>query len=269
MPSFTLTLDGYWVKVKNRVVITGNFDESTPAIAPYLEQFNVSAVNFFSNAVSTTNMGLDIVADYSKSWGIRSVKFTLAGNLQNIKIDKINIPDALNDTYAHQQAFFSSREQAFLKASAPKTKFSLSGDYNVRNLSVGARLNYFGKLTTKGFGYASLPGAAPGGPGGAGISDQGQGWDPYVTTDDGTSVVPEDFIFNGKFTTDVYASLKLSSNIRWYVGVDNVFNVHPDVSVTPNARLSSWGDSESGGPFDAVQMGFNGIRMFTKFVFNF
>ncbi len=267
--NFTITLDGYWVKVKNRVVITGNFDESTPAIAPYLEQYNVSAVNFFSNAVSTTNRGLDIVADYAKNWGKRKLKVTLAGNLQDIKIDNINIPDALNDSYAHQQAFFSSREQAFLIASAPKMKFSLSGDYSVNNVAVGARLNYFGKLMTKGFGYASLPGAAPGGPGGEGISDQGQGWDPYVTTDDGSAVIPENFVFNGKFTTDIYGSLKLSSNIRWYAGVDNIFNVHPDVSVIANAKSSSWGDSESGGPFDAVQMGFNGIRLFTKFVFNF
>jgi len=52
-------------------------------------------------------------------------------------------------------------------------------------------------------------------------------------------------------------------------GVDNIFNVHPDQAVTAGARQNSWGDSESGGPFDAVQMGFDGLRMFTKLTFSF
>lgn len=262
--NFTLTLDGYLVKVKNRVVITGNFDESIPALAPFLTEYNVSAVNFFSNAVSTTNKGVDVVADYTKKWGGKSLKFLLAGNLQSIKINKINIPSALNDTYAHQQNFYSTREQAFLMASAPKSKVSFSLEYNPGKFTLGSRVTYFGKLTTKGFGYASLPGAAPGGPGGAGISDQGQGWDPYVMSDDGKTLVPEDFIFNGKATTDIYGTYHVSKNLKWFVGVDNLFNVHPNISVTPGASRSSWGDSESGGPFDAVQMGFNGMRLFTK-----
>lgn len=86
---------------------------------------------------------------------------------------------------------------------------------------------------------------------------------------DGSGVVPENFVFGGKFSTDVYFNYKLSKNIIWYAGVDNLFNVHPDESITKGARRNSWGDSESGGLFDAVQMGFNGIRLFTKFVFNF
>ncbi|MEO5891892.1 MAG: TonB-dependent receptor [Ferruginibacter sp.] len=267
--NITLTLDGYWVKLKNRIVGTGYFDASIPALAPFLAQYNVGSVNFFANAVSTTNTGLDIVLDYTKRWGKNRVSVLLAGNIQNINIDKINIPDPLNDTYAHRQAFFSTREEAFLKASAPRSKFSLALEYGVDKFAVGTHVTYFGKLTTQGFGYSSVPGAAPGGPGGAGISDNGAGWDPYVTTDDGNSVVPENFVFNGKVTTDVYLTYKLSKAITWNVGVDNIFNVHPDQAVLQNAKGASWGDSESGGPFDSVQMGFNGLRMFTKLAFHF
>ena len=106
-------------------------------------------------------------------------------------------------------------------------------------------------------------------PGGDGISNSGNGWDPYVAKDDGTGVTPENFLFRGKFTTDIYASYKFGKNVTWYLGVDNIFNVHPDLAVTKGALYSSWGDSESGGPFDAVQMGSNGLRAFTKFAFNF
>jgi iron complex outermembrane receptor protein len=268
LSSFTLTVDGYWVKMKNRVVGTGNFDASIPALAPFLKQYDVTAVSFFANAVNTTNTGADIVLDYNHRWGKNNFKVMLAGNIQHITINKINIPSQLKSNYANQQAFYSTREQTFLKASAPGSKFSLGFDYTINKFNIGTHLTYFGKLVTKGFGYASLPGAPAGGPGGAGISDQGNGWDPYVLADDGKTVIPEDFIFNGKVTTDVYLSYKFIKNFTFFAGADNLFNVHPNQSVTPGARASSWGDSESGGPFDALQMGFNGMRIFSKIAFS-
>ena len=267
--NLTFTVDGYWVKLKNRIVGTGYFDASIPALAPFLAQYNVGSVNFFANAVSTTNTGVDVVIDYTKRAGKKRFSALLAGNIQNIHIDQINIPAPLNDTYAHRQAFFSTREEAFLKASAPRAKGTLALEYGIDKFAIGTHITYFGKLTTQGFGYSSAPGAAAGGPGGAGISDQGNGWDPYVTTDDGKSVIPENFVFHGKVTTDLYLSYKINRNVNWNIGVDNIFNVHPDEAVIQNARNASWGDSESGGPFDPVQMGFNGMRMFTKIAFNF
>ena len=269
VPNLTATVDGYIVGMKHRVVITGNFNGSIPALAPYLAQYNVSSVNFFANAVNTTNKGVDIVLDYNKRIGRNRFKATLAGNIQSITINKINIPPALNSTYADQQAFFSTREQYFLRASAPRAKTALSLEYSISKFAVGAHFTYFGKVTTQGFGYSSLPGATPGGPGGAGISDQGSGWDPYVTTDDGKSVVQENFVHTGKITTDLYVSYKVSKNLVWYAGVDNLFNVHPDLSIVPNARNASAYDSESGGPFDSIQMGFDGLRIFSKLAFNF
>jgi len=269
--NFTITVDGYMIQIKNRVIFSGQFDATLPALAPYMPVVSppLNSVQFFANAVNTTNTGVDIVLDYNKKWGKNGFKALLAGNLQNINIDKINIPAPLNTTYFDQQTFFSSREQAFLKASAPKSKFSLLLEYTVNKFSIGTHLTYFGKLTTKGYGYSSLPGAAAGGPGGAGISDAGLGYDPYVTADNGTSVVPEDFVYHGKLTTDIYTSFHLNKNVSWVVGADNLFNVHPDIAATAGAKMNSWGDSESGGPFDAVQMGYNGLRLFSRILLNF
>jgi len=275
-PNLTITVDGYWIKMKNRIVITGNFDStSVPGLAPYQQgSYNdgspLYAMNFFVNAVNTTNKGLDIVVDYTKKMGNRSFKILLAGNLQNVMINKINIPPTLSGSVASQQAFFSTREEAFLKASAPNGKFSVALEYGFNSkFTAGTHLTYWGKLITQGFGYNSLPGAPDGGLGGAGISDSGNGWDPYIATDDGKSIIPEDFVFHPKITTDLYVSLKLSRHTTWIMGVDNIFNVHPDLAVTKGAVQNSWGDSESGGAFDAVQMGSNGLRMFSKLAFTF
>ena len=68
---------------------------------------------------------------------------------------------------------------------------------------------------------------------------------------------------------ETYLSYKISKNFTWILGADNIFNVLPDLSATAGAKNASWGDSESGGPFDAVQMGYNGTRIFTKVAVHF
>ena len=53
-----------------------------------------------------------------------------------------------------------------------------------------------------------------------------------------------------------------------FIGADNLMNVHPDLAAVKNARYESF-DNEAGGPWESVQMGFNGRRLFTKLAFNF
>ncbi len=276
----TFTLDGYWVKVKNRIVLSGLFsayDTTLPAsFTSQLNSIGVSTAQFFDNAVSTTNIGLDVVIDYNKTWGNKRIKLLLAGNIQHMTVDKVNVPPLLNDSYLHRKTFFSDREEAFLLASAPKSKASLNLEYGISKFSIGTHLTYFGKIRLLGFGYTGPGVAGSGEPGDPNISGSFTGIDPYVSTEDGKSVVPEVFNFNGKVTTDLYASFKFTRSVSLFVGADNVFNVHPDLGIVPGARYSpdpnvgsQVYDNESGGPWDSVQMGFNGIRFFSKLSFNF
>lgn len=272
----TFTVDGYMVKVKDRIVLSGLFsadDASLPsALTSQLKAIDVSTAQFFSNSVNTTNYGIDIVVDYTKKWDNKTFKLLVAGNLQSMKINKVNIPTLLDDSYVHRKTFFSDREEAFLKASAPRAKFSLNLDYTINKFGVGAHLTYFGNVKTLGFGWTGLASAAgTGGPGDPAISGSFTGIDPYVDIDgfsDQVNVLPEVFNYKGKVTTDIYGSYKLSKKITWFAGVDNLFNVHPEFGAVMRARYEAF-DNEAGGPWDSVQMGFNGMRLFTKLVFNF
>ena len=126
-PGLTFTVDGYLVKIKNRVVLTGEFDTSIHAIEPLLTSLNVDDAQFFANAVNTTNYGVGVVADYSLHFSRhKSFKAIFAGNLNHLTIDKINIPPTLNIDYDQQQTFFSDREQKFVLASAPPVKLDLN-----------------------------------------------------------------------------------------------------------------------------------------------
>ncbi|QEC68283.1 TonB-dependent receptor [Panacibacter ginsenosidivorans] len=261
-PKFTITVDGYLVKMKDRVVLSGLFskdDETLPE--EFTSQFppDVATAQFFANAVNTTNYGVDLVVDYTHKWGKNNLRFLVAGNFQHINIDKINVPAPLNGTELNRKTFYSDREEAFLKASAPGSKVSLGIDYATGPLGFKVQFTSFGKVVLMGFGDGEAP---------PGDNPNYSGINPQVPADDGSGYVPEVFNYNHKITTDVSASYKISKNITMFVGADNIFNVHPDLGVNPKAKWW-YGDNESGGPWDSVQMGFNGCRVFTKLSFNF
>ena len=252
----TVTVDGYNIQMKDRVVLSGLFganDASLPvALTSKLKSMGVATAQFFANAVNTTNSGVDVVIDYQKKISnTERFKFLFVANLQSIDIDDIHVPAALSTTEYNANTFFNDREKFFLKASAPKSKFSASFDYTKNKISLGTRVTYFGDLTLTGFGY------------------NGDGIDPQVPTDlDDTKFVPEHFNYSGKFSTDVYINIQLNKKTAWILGADNIFNVHPDFAVNPQAKWWA-GDNETGGPWDGVQMGYNGLRIFSKLVFKF
>jgi iron complex outermembrane receptor protein len=221
-----------------------------------LNQQSIGYAQFFTNAVNTKNTGIDIVVDYNTRWKNKHFSASLAGNIQNLKITQINVPSTFNDHGLDSASFFSDREQYFLKSSAPKAKFSLNLEYGVGKIAIGTHLTYFGEVKELGFGTTNPP---------SGVDP----YFPYVTTDVGSQAVPEIFTFKPKLVTDLYISLKLCKAASLVCGVDNIFNVHPNTAVVPGAIGDSWGDSESGGAFDAVQMGSNGLRMFGKLSFHF
>lgn len=250
-----ITVDGYWVQVKDRVVLSGAFSVDDPTLDPELQQaladLNVSQAQFFANAVNTTNMGIDLVLDYDHKWGDQNFRILLAGNIQKMTLDQINFPDKLNDNDAHRQNFLSDREQAFILASAPKQKFALNLEYGIRKFTVGARFTYFGEVIILGYG------------------EDGLGINPMVPTDaDPYVYVPDRYVYGGKVVTDLYIGFKITKNLNLNIGADNLFNVHPDLGVVQSAKYWAF-NNETGGPWDAVQMGGNGFQFFARLGLSF
>jgi iron complex outermembrane receptor protein len=269
---WTITVDGYLVQITDRVVLSGQFQATdttlNPALTNTLQQLHVNSAQFFANAVNTTNTGVDVVVDYNKKWGRNGLNILFAGNLQHVSIDKINVPDKLNDSWKHQQTFYSVREQQFLKASAPPAKLSLSMEYDINKFGIGTHFTYFGQIKLQGYGYSGDPAlAGTGQPGDPNL--EGSGIAPMVNLgpDGSGALVPEQFVYHSKIVSDLYFSYRFSHKIGVYFGVDNIFNVHPDLGIVPGANGSPF-DGETGGPWDAVQMGYNGRHPFAKLSLN-
>jgi iron complex outermembrane receptor protein len=253
--NLVVSVDGYYVYIKDRIVLSGQFnaDDSTldPVLIAEMERTKVTTTQFFANAVNTSNSGIDVVLDYKKRIGTKHFNVLMTGNIQKMSIDKINVPTKLNDTKNHQFTFFSQSAQSVLLASAPSSKFSLNLEYGVNKFAAGVHFTYFGKVHFLGSG-------------------SGNSYDfPVIPTDANPNVfVKEDYIYNGKITSDIYASYKISKNISFYAGADNILNVHPDLGVIQSAKNWSF-STQSGGPWDAVQMGENGRRLFVRLAFDF
>jgi iron complex outermembrane receptor protein len=120
----------------------------------------------------------------------------------------------------------------------------------VSNWTFGLRATYFGEVRLLGYG------------------EDGLGIDPQVPLDDNSGYVKDEYIYSGKTPVDIYAGYKFSQKLSLHVGSDNVFNIHPDLGAVPGAK--GWAfNNETGGPWDAVQMGGNGRRLFARLSFNF
>ncbi len=252
--ALSITVDAYFVNVKDRVVLTGQFDATDPDLNPDLAQElqanNIALAQFFSNAVDTKNRGLDIVIDYTKKWNKNSFRALFTGNWQHMEISKVNIPAVLSGSEFLTNSFLSDRDKAFILVSAPELKWGLNFEYGRGRWTAGTRLTYFGKVTLLGYG------------------EDGLGINPMVPRDDGLGSVPDRYDYGGKFPVDIYAGFQINQALSVFAGCDNIFNIHPDLGIAPLAR--GWAfNNETGGPWDAVQMGGNGRRLFARLVFNF
>ncbi|MFN4081757.1 MAG: TonB-dependent receptor [Saprospiraceae bacterium] len=251
----SVTLDAYQVRIRDRVVLSGQFDAEdatlNPALTNELQRLRVSLAQFFANAVNTTNSGIDLVFDYNRRRSNGHIRALLAANVQRMTIDRINAPAALDDTPEHRATFLSDREQKFILASAPPVKVAGTFEYGLKKLTLGARLTYFGRIELLGYG------------------EDGLGINPMVPTDADENVfVPDRYDYAPRLVSDLYASWRFNSKIILNLGADNLFNVHPALGYVPIA--SGWAfNNETGGPWDAVQMGGNGRRYFLRLGLNF
>lgn len=221
---FTATIDGYYIKVKDRIVLTGNFPradlpQDVQDAYPYIDQ-----AQFFANAIDTQTKGIDVILSYTDNIGSGKISATLAGNYNEMEITKVNTSDKLQ---GKENIYMSPRERAFILASAPKTKINLNLNYKIDKFNANLQLVRFDKVKLIGYNDA-------------------------------------DQLYAAKVTTDISFGYEFSKNFNLTIGSKNLFNRYPTLQT---AAVD--GNTESGGIFDPVQMGFSGRQAFARLNFKF
>ncbi|MGI4734012.1 MAG: TonB-dependent receptor plug domain-containing protein [Janthinobacterium lividum] len=184
----TFTVDGYYIHIKDRVVLTGSFDQSDNLIGATLASLNVGRAQFFANAAATTTWGLDAVVANTLGVGSGRLTTTLAANLNRLLVTSVQTTPLLA---GKEDIFFGAREQAFVKASAPPYKINLTFDYNLGRFGALVRFVEFGGVTLIDY------------------NNDINRYDP-------------------RLTTDVALSYALTNQLRLSLGSSNLFNKYPN-----------------------------------------
>ena len=210
--NFTATVDGYYIGVNDRIVLTGYFDASALNLG-------VSEAQFFANGVDTETLGVDIVLSWKKTFGASTFGANLVGNINDMKITKV-----LNGNL-DQETFFGAREQAFLLASAPQSKFGLNLNYSIKKFNTGLAFTRFSEVVLVDYGG-------------------------------------ENDVYAPRTITDLTLGYQLSDQLNLSVGSNNLLNIYP-------SQQDDQGNTEAGGYWDSVQMGFSGAFYYARLSFSF
>ncbi len=236
--NLSVTVDGYIVKIKNRIVLTGAFGQDDDVIGPTIASLGAKSAKFFTNAVNTNTKGLDVIATYTHRLGHGKLNYTFAANFNSLKIGSITTIPSLK---GKEDIYFGIREKYFLQASAPPHKISFALEYKINKLSANLRFTNFAGV--KIVNYRAT--------GDGDIADNALAagdnalWLQIVTD-----------VYKAKTTTDLSFSYEASDRINITVGGANIFDVYP------NHHDGGW--TETGTMWDAVQMGMGGAMYFAK-----
>ncbi|WP_326981413.1 TonB-dependent receptor [Chryseobacterium sp. MYb264] len=192
-----ITLDGYWIGVKDRIVITSNITDDRlqdPAIVG--EGNEVESARFFANAIDTETKGVDLVVSYDWKLGGGNLNINLAGNYTETKITDFHFPQGLQTP---QDEFFGPDQINIIETLSPKTKATLGLNYGIGKFNFLVRNTYFGQVTRDGYPFGGVQKFSP------------------------------------KVVTDISVGYDLTKNINLTVGANNLFDVFPDLQSYENS----------------------------------
>jgi iron complex outermembrane recepter protein len=226
--NFRLTVDGYYVTVKDRIVLTGDFfGKDYPQIAATAKALDVQSISFFTNAINTRTFGIDAVATTITNLGSESkLETILAVNYNQMDVTRINTTAEL---LGREYSYFSDRDKSLLLASAPRWKAMFLAFYKMPNLTFSARVKGFSQVELSNRNINPITGLY------------------RINT------------YKPKAIVDLSAQVYFTSSLSLTLGTSNIFNSYP--------TQQDPGYTETGGMYEAVQMGFGGRMFFTKLIF--
>ena len=229
-----LSLDMYNVAVDDRIVYSSAIgsDDTTSAVGAILNDYNVTSIKFFTNAVSSTTKGMDFVASYSGlEVGPGALDVSVSYNSNTTELgDKITTPTPISSSGAD---IFDRKEQSRLISARPSSKLILGLDYSMGNLSIGLNNTQFGEVTWQHASDASM-----------------------------------DQTFSAKLVTDLNLNYQVSDNLSVNLALNNLLNVYPDVIDTKGDFVTDLGGRFK-YPWEVNQFGFMGTNFMGTISYDF
>ena len=237
----SLTVDAFRVKVDDRIVISGRFNESSlratvPDVADALLAGGTNSAQFFTNAARTETAGVEFSFNSVHFWDNGSLlDLRISGMYANTDLTGgINAPQLL---VGLENIIFGSQDRSILTEWQPNTRLQGTADYTIGRFRLGGGLRYFGSYWVQ----------------------------------EGASARQE---FGGKWLTDLDVGIQIWEKTELTLGVHNLFNVVPDENMVGQSRSGRLEDSagnviiDSPGIFvfsrRSAPFGFNGGFLYAR-----
>ncbi|HEY0679331.1 MAG TPA: TonB-dependent receptor [Chitinophagaceae bacterium] len=286
--SLTFTVDAYFIRIEDRIVLSTQFVRSNPLVDTILKKFrapgSITALQFWTNAVNTETKGIDIVLTQAFRLGSGNASLSAAANFNRNSVvgplqtnsvieDPINNPSLTDKTKNPANdlspALFDRQQRSRIEVAQPQSKINLTFRYDLRKWNFLARTVRFGEVQ---YVHNVDP---------ASVSEiSGAYWNDVGLETDQT--------FDARWTTDVVITWRPKSGLAFSVGGNNIFDVYPErIFVDPrndpsavyaNPLQSSLSSTKTTGGysagrdasnrgrflFNANQFGFNGRYLFAR-----
>ena len=233
-----LTIDAYWIQIRNRIVLSGAFDRvANPEVDNLLKSNSIDGypdvgqVSFFSNAINTKTKGIDIVIH--GKWKIRKAQLigSLAANFTKTRLfGEIEAVPNLSATTANINALFDDEQRSDVERGQPRSKVILSLNYQRDKIGFIVRNTRFGE---NAYQFSNSL--------------------PLLET------------FSPKILTDVSICYTPRSWLSITAGANNVFNVYPD----PIKNYANTGEGKNIYALDVWQFGYMGGYYYISMGLNF
>ena len=232
----SLTADVYWIKIKDRIVLSGSFDRrfNHDVDSLLVNYQDIDRVQFFANAINTKTVGFDIVIN--GNWKIKKADLLLmlAANFTQTRLfGEIKTAENLDADSINTHMLFSIEEKEKIENGQPSDKIILFVNYKTGKFGFNVRNTRFGNTS-------------------------------MATTQTNPSGTLYEF-FSPRIITDIGVNYSFQHWATLTVGANNIFNVYPD-------RLQHYQNTLEGAFIysqEATPFGYNGGYYFVGMSFNF
>ncbi len=237
---FTIKVDFYDIRIRDRIVLSGRFDQGYEEI---LGPLRVGAAQFFTNAVDTRTTGVDVVLNYRLKTSQYEFFSLLSGNWTATRLQgAVQASGALE---GEEDVLFNREEISRVEVVQPNFKVISQNNLKYQKFLFDANLTLFGRVE-------------------------------YIHPDDGNQanwtlntfsglVESRDQTFDPKLITDLSVAYQFSDNFRFQVGGHNIMDIYPDEHT--HAGNTSHGNFRFSRRVQ--QFGVNGRHWFMKMTLSF
>lgn len=226
---FQLTVDGYDIRINDRIVLSDNTPTGNAQILSILAPYGIRSARFFTNGVTTQTSGVDLVASYRiPTENIGRFDLSLAANHSNTSIKRYPTTYNIAGLTGTQPDLFGRNRRYVLTDAAPETKASLGIDWTGGPVTINTRTTYYGDVI------------------------------------DPSNTIANDIHSGNKTLFDASVSYRFPNGTSVALGADNLFDVYPD-ETPASLNLSPNGNGAGALAFTRFSpFGFNGRYVYVR-----